>query len=64
MVEAGQAYNAANQLFLSSLSELALFQEKQGVISVRTLTSTDQDRFDGLEWTSTGGRLGPVQEID
>lgn len=39
MVEAGQAYSAANQLFLSSLTQLSVFQEKRSVISVRTLVS-------------------------
>lgn len=38
VVEAGQAYSSANQLFLGSLSELSLHQEEQGVITVRTLT--------------------------
>uniref|UniRef100_A0A087XWQ3 Arf-GAP with coiled-coil, ANK repeat and PH domain-containing protein n=1 Tax=Poecilia formosa TaxID=48698 RepID=A0A087XWQ3_POEFO len=32
MVEAGQAYNAANQLFLRSLAELLLYQKKESVI--------------------------------
>ncbi|KAM7412487.1 hypothetical protein PAMA_020051 [Pampus argenteus] len=31
MVEAGQAYTAANQLFLSGLAELSMFQKKDGV---------------------------------
>lgn len=34
MVEAGQTYNAANQLFLSGLAELCLRQEKTSVLSV------------------------------
>lgn len=37
MVEAGQAYSAANQLFLSSLTQLSVFQEKHSVVTVRTL---------------------------
>lgn len=36
MVEAGQAYNAANQLFLSGLAELSMYQEKQSVVTVRS----------------------------
>ena len=35
MVEAGQAYGAANQLFLSSLTQLSVFQESDGVVAVR-----------------------------
>lgn len=34
MVEAGQAYNAANQLFLTGLAELSMYHEKHGVITV------------------------------
>ncbi|XP_031165416.1 BAR_ACAPs and ArfGap_ACAP domain-containing protein isoform X1 [Sander lucioperca] len=33
MVEAGQAYNAANQLFLAGLAELSTYHRKDGVIS-------------------------------
>ncbi|XP_068440988.1 BAR_ACAPs and ArfGap_ACAP domain-containing protein isoform X2 [Clinocottus analis] len=33
MVEAGQAYSAANQLFLSGLAELAMFQKENDVIT-------------------------------
>ncbi|XP_054883723.1 BAR_ACAPs and ArfGap_ACAP domain-containing protein isoform X1 [Poeciliopsis prolifica] len=33
MVEAGQAYNAANQLFLSGLAELLLYQKKESVMT-------------------------------
>ncbi|XP_034720651.1 arf-GAP with coiled-coil, ANK repeat and PH domain-containing protein 2-like [Etheostoma cragini] len=33
MVEAGQAYNAANQLFLAGLAELSACHGKDGVIS-------------------------------
>uniref|UniRef100_H3D0T3 Arf-GAP with coiled-coil, ANK repeat and PH domain-containing protein n=1 Tax=Tetraodon nigroviridis TaxID=99883 RepID=H3D0T3_TETNG len=33
MVEAGQAYSAANQLFLSGLSQLSVFQEKPSIIT-------------------------------
>lgn len=36
MVEAGQAYNAANQLFLSGLAELLLYQKKESVMMVRS----------------------------
>ncbi|XP_038153626.1 BAR_ACAPs and ArfGap_ACAP domain-containing protein [Cyprinodon tularosa] len=32
MVEAGQAYNSANKLFLSSLTELLLYQKKETVV--------------------------------
>uniref|UniRef100_A0A3P8W9R6 Arf-GAP with coiled-coil, ANK repeat and PH domain-containing protein n=1 Tax=Cynoglossus semilaevis TaxID=244447 RepID=A0A3P8W9R6_CYNSE len=35
MVEAGQAYNLANQLFMSSLAELPTYQTVDGVISCR-----------------------------
>uniref|UniRef100_A0A8D3EC21 Arf-GAP with coiled-coil, ANK repeat and PH domain-containing protein n=1 Tax=Scophthalmus maximus TaxID=52904 RepID=A0A8D3EC21_SCOMX len=35
MVEAGQAYSSANQLFLSSLAELSVYQRKDSVITVR-----------------------------
>lgn len=34
MVEAGQAYSAANQLFLGGLAELSTYQKKDGVITV------------------------------
>uniref|UniRef100_A0A8D0A1Z3 Arf-GAP with coiled-coil, ANK repeat and PH domain-containing protein n=1 Tax=Sander lucioperca TaxID=283035 RepID=A0A8D0A1Z3_SANLU len=34
MVEAGQAYNAANQLFLAGLAELSTYHRKDGVISM------------------------------
>uniref|UniRef100_A0A3B5AFJ6 Arf-GAP with coiled-coil, ANK repeat and PH domain-containing protein n=1 Tax=Stegastes partitus TaxID=144197 RepID=A0A3B5AFJ6_9TELE len=34
MVEAGQTYNAANQLFLSGLAELSAYHKKDGVITV------------------------------
>ncbi|XP_063762550.1 BAR_ACAPs and ArfGap_ACAP domain-containing protein isoform X1 [Eleginops maclovinus] len=33
MVEAGQVYNAANQLFLSGLAELSMFHQKDSVIN-------------------------------
>ncbi|XP_070685014.1 arf-GAP with coiled-coil, ANK repeat and PH domain-containing protein 2 [Pempheris klunzingeri] len=33
MVEAGQAYNAANQLFLNGLAELSTYHKKDGVIT-------------------------------
>uniref|UniRef100_A0A8D3CT25 Arf-GAP with coiled-coil, ANK repeat and PH domain-containing protein n=1 Tax=Scophthalmus maximus TaxID=52904 RepID=A0A8D3CT25_SCOMX len=33
MVEAGQAYSSANQLFLSSLAELSVYQRKDSVIT-------------------------------
>ncbi|XP_051255600.1 BAR_ACAPs and ArfGap_ACAP domain-containing protein [Dicentrarchus labrax] len=33
MVEAGQAYSAANQLFLSGLAELSMYQKKDAVIT-------------------------------
>ncbi|XP_042271128.1 BAR_ACAPs and ArfGap_ACAP domain-containing protein [Thunnus maccoyii] len=33
MVEAGQAYSAANQLFLSGLAELSVYHKKDGVIT-------------------------------
>ncbi|XP_078103317.1 arf-GAP with coiled-coil, ANK repeat and PH domain-containing protein 2 [Sander vitreus] len=33
MVDAGQAYNAANQLFLAGLAELSTYHRKDGVIS-------------------------------
>ncbi|CAJ1066244.1 BAR_ACAPs and ArfGap_ACAP domain-containing protein isoform X2 [Xyrichtys novacula] len=33
MVEAGQAYSAANQLFLSSLADLSMYQKKDSVIT-------------------------------
>ncbi|KAM9359631.1 arf-GAP with coiled-coil, ANK repeat and PH domain-containing protein 2 [Symphorus nematophorus] len=33
MVEAGQAYNAANQLFLSGLAELSLYHKKDAVVT-------------------------------
>lgn len=35
MVEAGQAYSAANQLFLSSLTRLPVFREEPSVVTVR-----------------------------
>lgn len=35
MVEAGQAYSAANQLFLTGLAELSVYNKKDSVISVR-----------------------------
>lgn len=35
MVEAGQAYNSANKLFLSSLAELLSYQKKETVVMVR-----------------------------
>ncbi|KAJ4920475.1 hypothetical protein JOQ06_012542 [Pogonophryne albipinna] len=34
MVEAGQVYNAANQLFLSGLAELSMFHQKDSVINI------------------------------
>lgn len=34
MVEAGQAYKAANQLFLSGLAELSTNHKQEGVITV------------------------------
>ncbi|KAM7398790.1 hypothetical protein PAMP_018100 [Pampus punctatissimus] len=34
MVEAGQAYNAANQLFLTGLAELSMFQKKDAVTTI------------------------------
>ncbi|KAJ4920477.1 hypothetical protein JOQ06_012544 [Pogonophryne albipinna] len=34
MVEAGQMYNAANQLFLSGLAELSMFHQKDSVINI------------------------------
>lgn len=34
MVEAGQAYNAANQLFLAGLAEVSTHNEKHSVITV------------------------------
>lgn len=37
MVEAGQTYSAANQLFLSGLAELCTRQEKPSVLSVKEL---------------------------
>lgn len=45
MVEAGQAYNAANQLFLGSLADLSVYHKKDGMVTVRsyvmlTLTHT------------------------
>ncbi|XP_044058930.1 BAR_ACAPs and ArfGap_ACAP domain-containing protein isoform X2 [Siniperca chuatsi] len=33
MVEAGQAYNAANQLFLTGLAELSMYNKKDGAIT-------------------------------
>nr|XP_046246038.1 BAR_ACAPs and ArfGap_ACAP domain-containing protein isoform X2 [Scatophagus argus] len=33
MVEAGQAYNAANQLFLTGLAELSMYREKDSIIT-------------------------------
>ncbi|GAA6236444.1 arf-GAP with coiled-coil, ANK repeat and PH domain-containing protein 2-like [Lates japonicus] len=33
MVEAGQAYSSANQLFLSGLAELSMYQKKDSVIT-------------------------------
>lgn len=33
MVEAGQAYSAANQLFLSGLAELSMYNKKDGVVT-------------------------------
>uniref|UniRef100_A0A3Q1G7W2 Arf-GAP with coiled-coil, ANK repeat and PH domain-containing protein n=1 Tax=Acanthochromis polyacanthus TaxID=80966 RepID=A0A3Q1G7W2_9TELE len=35
MVEAGQTYNAANQLFLSGLAELSTYHKTDGVVTVR-----------------------------
>lgn len=40
MVEAGQTYSAANQLFLGGLAELCTRQEKPSVLSVRSLEIT------------------------
>lgn len=40
MVEAGQTYSAANQLFLGGLAELCARQEKPSVLSVRSLEIT------------------------
>ncbi|KAK1899942.1 Arf-GAP with coiled-coil ANK repeat and PH domain containing protein 3, partial [Dissostichus eleginoides] len=34
MVEAGQVYNAANQLFLSGVAELSMFHQKDSVINL------------------------------
>lgn len=34
MVEAGQAYSTANQLFLSGLAELSIHQKKDNVVTV------------------------------
>lgn len=36
MVEAGQAYNAANQLFLTGLAELSAHNKTDDVITVRS----------------------------
>uniref|UniRef100_A0A665UXD3 Arf-GAP with coiled-coil, ANK repeat and PH domain-containing protein n=1 Tax=Echeneis naucrates TaxID=173247 RepID=A0A665UXD3_ECHNA len=36
MVQAGQAYSSANQLFLSSLAELSMYQKKDSIITVRS----------------------------
>uniref|UniRef100_A0A8C4DDS3 Arf-GAP with coiled-coil, ANK repeat and PH domain-containing protein n=1 Tax=Dicentrarchus labrax TaxID=13489 RepID=A0A8C4DDS3_DICLA len=38
MVEAGQAYSAANQLFLSGLAELSMYQKKDAVITIQKQT--------------------------
>lgn len=62
MVEAGQAYSAAHQLFLSSLTQLSVFQEKPSVVTVRTLVVL-MLIIDGSGWRplqaggSTGGWL-------